>query len=378
MGFQLENHLHGRYEILGPLGQGGMGVVYKARDTRLGRLVALKCLATGVLESPEARDRSLTEARAIAALNHPNIATIYEIGESDGAPVLVLEYLPGGTLRSRTGARPLSLPEIVAFGLQIAEGLAHAHGHGVVHGDVKTENVMFTEDGRLKITDFGLARLHDERTVTVDGRISGTLMYMAPECLQGWPADGRTDIFSLGVVLEEMARPQAMPETFQNLVARATARDRSQRFQTVQELANVLRRLVDAPASRPCETPTILVIEDDDTLRSTLEISLLSEGYRVLKAGNGREGIRLAAKEAPHLVLLDVTLPGLNGFDVCRELRHKGFTAPIIMVTGRVAEVDRVVGLEIGADDYLTKPFGRRELVARIRVHLRRTAHIPS
>jgi serine/threonine protein kinase len=371
---RIADHLDGRYEILGSLGEGGMGVVYKARDTRLGRLVALKCLTRGALESPQARDRSLSEARAIAALNHPNIATIYEIGESDGAPVLVLEYLPGGTLRARTGARPLSLPEIVQFGVQIAEGLAHAHGHGVVHGDVKTENVMFTEDGRLKITDFGLARLHDDRTVSVDGRIAGTLMYMAPECLHGWPADCRTDIFSLGVVLEEMARPQAMPRTFQDLVARATARDRSQRFQTVQKLADALRGLVSAPDSRPCDTPTILVIEDDDGLRSTLETGLASEGYRVLNAANGRDGIRRAVEEAPHLVLLDVTLPGLNGFDVCRELRHKGFKAPIIMVTGRVEEVDRVVGLEIGADDYLTKPFGRRELLARIRVHLRRTA----
>jgi CheY-like chemotaxis protein/tRNA A-37 threonylcarbamoyl transferase component Bud32 len=371
---QIANQMLGRYEILGPLGEGGMGVVYKARDTQLGRLVALKCLTMGALESPEARDRSLSEARAIAALNHPNIATIYEIGERDGAPVLVLEYLPGGTLRSRTGARPLSLREIVEFGLQIADGLAHAHGHGVVHGDVKTENAMFTEDGRLKITDFGLARLHDERTMTVDARIAGTLMYMAPECLHGRSADCLTDIFSLGVVLEEIARPQAMPEPFQNLVARATARDRSQRFQTVQELAAALRRLVSAPESRPCDTPTILVIEDDDGLRSTLETGLLSEGYRVLQAGNGREGIRRAVEEAPHLVLLDVTLPGLNGFDVCRELRHQGFKAPIIMVTGRVEEVDRVVGLEIGADDYLTKPFGRRELLARIRAHLRRTA----
>ena len=169
-----------------------------------------------------------------------------------------------------------------------------------------------------------------------------------------------------------------MPEPFQKLVVRATARDRSQRFQTVHEMADVLRRLVHTPVSRPCETPTILVIEDDDTLRDTLEAGLLSEGYRVLKAGDGREGIRLAAEAAPHLVLLDVTLPGMNGFDVCRELRHSGFTAPIVMVTGRAEEVDRVVGLEIGADDYLTKPFGQRELVARIRVHLRRTAHTAS
>ena len=132
------------------------------------------------------------------------------------------------------------------------------------------------------------------------------------------------------------------------------------------------------PLIFPIVTTTILVIEDDDTLRNTLEMGLEGEGYRVLKAANGREGIRLAADERPDLVLLDVTLPGVNGFDVCRELRGKGFSAPIIMVTGRAEEVDRVVGLEIGADDYLTKPFGRRELLARIRVHLRRTANLTS
>jgi eukaryotic-like serine/threonine-protein kinase len=194
MGTQIQNRMLGHYEILEQLGEGGMGVVFKGRDTRLARLVALKFLASDLLESPEACDRSLGEARAIAALNHPNIATIYEISETDGAPLLVLEYLSGGTLRSCLDARALSLAEIIEFGLQIAEGLAHAHAYGVVHGDVKPENLMFTGDGRLKITDFGLARLPDERTVTVDGRISGTLRYMAPECLHGWPADSRTDI----------------------------------------------------------------------------------------------------------------------------------------------------------------------------------------
>jgi CheY-like chemotaxis protein len=367
-----ENPMLAHYEVLEKLGEGGMGVVYKARDTRLGRLVALKFLAAGSVESARASNRGLDEARAIAALNHPNIATIYEVSESDGAPVLVLEYLPGETLRSRIAARPLVLLEIVQYGLQITEGLACAHSHGLVHGDVKPENLMFTEDGRLKITDFGLARSFDGRTVTMDGKISGTPMYMAPECLQGWPADCRTDIFSLGVVLEEMAGGREMPETFRNLVAKATARDRSQRFQSMQEVASALRRIEETPETCPCETPTVLVIEDDEGLRSALEMSLSSEGYHVLKAGNGREGIRLAAEKAPHVVLLDVMMPGLNGFDVCRELRRSGFAGPILMVTGRTEEVDRVVGLEIGADDYMTKPFGQRELVARIRVHLRR------
>ena len=162
-----------------------------------------------------------------------------------------------------------------------------------------------------------------------------------------------------------------MPEAFESIVARATARERAQRFRSMLELASALRRIEETPEVRSCETPTILVIEDDEGLRSTLEMSLSSEGYRVLKAANGREGIRLAAEKSPHVVLLDVMLPGLNGFDVCRELRRTGFDGPIMMVTGRTEEVDRVVGLEIGADDYLTKPFGHRELVARIRAHLR-------
>jgi serine/threonine protein kinase len=371
MDVHVEPWILGRYDILANLGEGGMGAVYKARDTRLNRLVALKFLAAALVECGQARDRAVGEARAIAALDHPNIATIYEIGEASGAPVLVLEYLPGGTLRAQLDTRTCALEEIVDVGLQIADGLAHAHRHGVVHADIKPENLLFTADGRIKITDFGVARFHEGRTITDDGKISGTVKYMAPECLHGWPADCQADIYSAGVVLEEMAATHISSEPFQSLIARATARDRSQRCRSMPELAAALRQL-DKPKTPPRETPTILIVEDDDTLRTVLEMGLSGEGYRVLIASNGREGIRLAAEEAPHLVLLDVTLPGLNGFDVCRELRQRGFNAPIMMVTGKTEEVDRVVGLEIGADDYLTKPFGQRELVTRVRAHLRR------
>jgi CheY-like chemotaxis protein len=369
-----ENPTLARYEDLEKVGEGGMGVVYKARDGRLDRYVALKFLAPSRLRPPQSCNRGLAEARAIAALNHPNIATIYEVDEIGGTPVLVLEFVPGGTLRSRMDAGVISLAEIVEYGLQVAEGLGYAHSHRVIHGDVKPENLLVTEDGRLKLTDFGLARFQDERTITVDGKISGTLMYLAPECLHGWPSDCRTDIFSLGVVLEEMAGGQEMPDAFRRMIARATARDRSQRYQTMEELASALRQLNKVPPTRPCDTPTVLVIEDDEGLRSVLEFGLLSEGYRVIKAGNGRDAIRLAAEQAPQMLLLDVGLPGLNGFDVCRELRRNGFAAPILMLTGRTDEVDRVVGLEIGADDYLTKPFSQRELTARIRACLRRAS----
>jgi len=302
----------GHYEALEKLGEGGMGVVYKARDTRLDRLVALKFLPASLAGAPEARDRFFGEARAIAALSHPNIGTIYEIRESEGAPVLVLEYLPGGTLRSRILAQPLSLAEIVRYGLQIAAGLEYAHRRGLIHGDVKTENLMFAEDGRLKITDFGLARFDDGRTLTLDGKISGTPKYMAPECFNGCPAGRLADIFALGIVLDEMAGGQASPEAFLQVVSHATSRDPSRRCQTMEELAAGLRRIEEAPLAGPFEAPTILVIEDDDALRSTVEMGLSDEGYQVLKAGNGRDGIRLAIEEHPDLVLLDVMMPGPN------------------------------------------------------------------
>ncbi|MEK7403769.1 MAG: protein kinase [Acidobacteriota bacterium] len=382
----MENLVFSRYEILEKLGEGGMGVVYKARDPRLDRLVALKFLPPRLLDSAEARRRFANEARAISLLNHPNIAAIYDISEDGGAPVLVLEYLPGGTLRSRTEGRRLPLSEVIECGLQIAGGLGYAHRRGIVHRDVKPENMLFAEDGRLKITDFGLARLDDGRTVTLDGMIAGTPAYIAPECARGLAADHRADIFSLGVVLYEMAAgerlfwgelPQGeLPEAFERIVRRATARAPERRYPSMEELAADLRRLpTEAPAPVRSEAHSILVIEDEEDLRTTMELSLSEEGYRVLTAGNGREGVRAAIEERPDLVLLDVMLPGLNGLDVCRELRRRGFLAPIIMVTGKAEEIDRVVGLEIGADDYVIKPFGRRELLSRIRAHLRRECY---
>lgn len=279
MKVHVENSTLAHYEILEQLGEGGMGLVYRARDKRLTRLVALKYVKA---TDPESRDRGFEEARAIAALNHPNIASIYEVSEGEDGPVLVLEYLPGETLKSRISTGRLGVAEILQYGLQIAEGLAYAHRHGLVHGDVKPANLMFTEDGRLKITDFGLARSFDEHTVTLNGKIAGTPRYMAPECFEGWPTDCRTDIFSLGMVLDEMAGGRRMPAAFLSVVARATARERAQRFASMQDLAFALSRVEEAPDASLCETQTILVIEDDEGLRNTLEMSLSTEGYSVL------------------------------------------------------------------------------------------------
>jgi serine/threonine protein kinase len=389
------------YEVLDKLGEGGMGVVYKARDTRLDRLVALKLLPPRLLDSAEARRRFAGEARAISTLDHPNIAAIYEVTEDRGAPVLVLEYLAGGTLRNRLCEGRLPLAEILNYAVQIADCLDYAHRHGILHRDVKSDNLMFDGEGRLKLTDFGLARFNDGSTVTLDGTIAGTLTHIAPECAQGLQPDHRADIFSLGIVLYEMAAGEPpfrgehaaavlydvvhtatpslravradLPDGFQRMVRRATAKDRRRRYQSMGEFAADLRLLQKnrEAAIAADEALTILVVEDEDDLRNGVEIRLSREGFRVLKAANGPEGVRLAGEEGPQLIVLDVMLPGMNGLEVCRELRRTGFGAPIIMLSAKSEETDRVVGLEAGADDYVTKPFSMRELLARVRVQLR-------
>jgi serine/threonine protein kinase len=391
------------YEVVEKLGEGGMGVVYKARDLYLDRLVALKLLPPRLLDAPGASRRLADEARAVSALNHPGIATIYEVTEDGGSPVLVLEYLPGGALRARIRGERLTLAEIISYALQIADGLSFAHRHGVLHRDVKAENVMFTADGRLKITDFGLARLEGDRTVTMAGSIAGTLTHIAPECVQGASPDCRADIFALGVVLYEMAAGsppfsggsaaavlyaivhtplpslravrEDLPEGFERVVCRALAKDPARRYQSMEELATDLTRLqhgLNVPIAGDLDdSRKILIVEDEDDLRRGIAMKLSREGFVALSAANGQEAMRIAAAERPHLIVLDVMLPGMNGLDICRELRRRGFEAPIIMLSAKSEEIDRVVGLEIGANDYVTKPFSMRELLARIRAHLR-------
>lgn len=194
----------GPYEIEEKLGEGGMGVVYKARDTRLRRTVALKFLATRLTADREVAQRFEREAQATAALNHPNIITIHEIGEHEGRIYLCMEFIEGGTLRDRMAEGALPLTRALAFAEQIAEGLAAAHGAGIVHRDLKPENVLITSDGRAKLVDFGLAKLAGRTQLTKDASILGTVAYMSPEQIRGLVVDERTDVWALGVVFFEM------------------------------------------------------------------------------------------------------------------------------------------------------------------------------
>jgi len=191
------------FRILQHLGQGGMGVVYKAQDIALNRTVALKFILPGALNMPEERTRFLREAQAAAALSHPHIATVFEVGESEGRTFIAMEYVDGQTLSERIRSTPLALGEVVEMAVQLADGLEGAHDRGIIHRDIKTSNIMITGKNRVKLMDFGLARL-SEMSQTLTLGIQGTIAYMSPEQASGEPVDHRTDLWSLGVVLYEM------------------------------------------------------------------------------------------------------------------------------------------------------------------------------
>jgi serine/threonine protein kinase/tetratricopeptide (TPR) repeat protein len=257
------------YKIVEKLGEGGMGVVYKATDTKLDRTVALKFLPSHLLCDPEARERFEHEAKAASALNHPNIATIYEIDEVGGHCFIAMEYLDGGSLKAYMGKKDLSMREILELAIQMGEGLNAAHERGVVHRDIKPDNVMLTANGLAKVMDFGLAKLKGATKVTKTGTTVGTLHYMSPEQAGGGEVDRRSDIFSFGVILYEMvtgrlpfrgeyeaaiinsilndtpeplARYKAdVPPGVQRIVDRALEKDTGHRYQHADDMVAELR-----------------------------------------------------------------------------------------------------------------------------------------
>ncbi len=224
----------GPYEILSPAGAGGMGEVYKAKDTRLDRAVAIKVLPAHLSQNEERRQRFEREARLVSSLSHPHICTLHDVGQQNGVDFLVLEYLEGVTLEQRLKGGPLPAEQVLRIAIEIADALDKAHRQGVVHRDLKPANIMLTKAG-TKLLDFGIAKLaesapladalteltSDQRPLTSEGMIVGTFQYMAPEQLEGKEADPRSDIFALGAVLYEMVtgRPAFTGKSKASLVA---------------------------------------------------------------------------------------------------------------------------------------------------------------
>ena len=278
---QVLNH----YRILGPIGRGGMGEVFVAEDTKLHRKVALKILPADMAADPERRIRFEREAQAVAAINHPNIVTIHSVEEADGVPFLTMELVEGKPLGEAMPAGALPLDTLLRTGIAISDAIAAAHQRGITHRDLKPGNVMVTSDGRIKVLDFGLAKLREERIaagtsdvtrmpttdITGEGRIIGTVAYMSPEQAEGKAVDQRSDIFSLGVMLHEMATGEkpfkgdtnvsvissilkdtpssitdlnpALPQGLSRVIRRSLAKDPSRRYQTATDLRNDLEEL---------------------------------------------------------------------------------------------------------------------------------------
>ncbi len=328
----------GHYRIERLLGAGGMGEVYLASDTKLGRQVALKVLSEKLASDPDRLERFQREARAAAALNHPNIVTIHSVETVDGVPFLTLELVDGQTLSELIPSGGLPLDRVLTLGITLADAVGAAHSRGITHRDLKPANVMVTADGRLKVLDFGLAKIREEvqlaeeaglptAPLTSEGRIVGTVAYMSPEQAEGKLLDQRSDVFSLGIILYEMAtgrrpfegdthmstlsaiikdtpRPitevrQGLPRELSKIINRCLAKDVEDRYQSAKDLRNDLRALKNDLTSGEIEPISASGISTAAAAASPRRTPLIAAGVVVVAVGAGAAALWLTSSTNP-------------------------------------------------------------------------------
>ncbi len=346
------------YRIESKLGEGGMGVVYKARDTHLGRLVAIKILSSERISHPARKERFIHEAKAASALNHPNIVTIYDIRSEDGLDFIVMECVEGHTLEELIGPKGLRLSDALRYAIQIADALAKAHAANILHRDLKPSNIMVSDEGRVKILDFGLAKLLEReesspeaitltvRHLTEEGTAVGTAAYMSPEQAEGRKLDARSDIFSFGSVLYELItgqRPFAAPSRaallskilrddpkppreiaasvpleLEKLVLRCLRKDPARRYQTMADLKVALEDVEEESASAP--QPSAASPRQRRVWAAALPI-LLAAGFFAWRAWHVPEPVE------PLKALALTTFPGVESYpSFSPDGNHVAFT----------------------------------------------------
>jgi serine/threonine protein kinase/DNA-binding CsgD family transcriptional regulator len=410
--------LNGRYQVLEHIGEGATSVVYEGKDTLLGRTVALKILHAHVRDTT--RKRFFQEAMAAAQLNNTNIMAIYDRGQDDGRDYLVVEYVEGDALTNYVPSAP---DVMVDLGAQIARALNYAHDREIIHRDIKPANIMVTPDGHIKIMDLGLALPREAKRVTAPGMVIGTPAYISPEQAKGKELDHRTDIYSLGIVLYEMATGQLpfnadditalllqhvqqapppprlyipdLPAPLEATILKCLEKDRARRFQNGESLAESLMRGLPTPTApdpdddsthphrlpwaetvqtgrlKPREKQTIqVVIADDHTLlRRTLSNFLQSTGDIVImaEAGDGETALVQTINHQPDVLLLDLNMPGKTGLDILPDIRRQAPDVKVLVLTGRDDDLYIMRALRLGAHGYVLKSTDEDKLVDSIR-----------
>jgi serine/threonine protein kinase len=389
--------LNNRYKIEQLIGEGATATVYRAMDERLQRRVAIKVLLPHVHETT--RKRFQAEALAVAKLSHPNIMSVYDVDKDGHNEYLVVELINGKPLHDFMPAAP----ELVAnYGRQICLALDYAHKADVIHRDIKPANIYVTEEGVVKIMDFGLAIGRETKRLTAQGTIIGTPAYLSPEQAQGFALDHRTDIYTTGVVLYELLTGflpfdadditsiliqqvkklptppsvmmgQALPEVLEQAILKALEKKPDNRFQTAGEMAIALGQLLEVPGaadvtgiSAAVDDGSIKVVLADDhvILRTSLSMFLdESEGIRVLgEASDGSEAYEVVKEKNPDVLLLDLNMPGTNGLEILPRLRKDFPKLKILVLTGRDENVYIMKALRAGANGYILKTIEEAEL----------------